>query len=191
MATLRDADTPPQLYRMTTRRLASVLLAEAVRSLPTREIPVNTPFEGTRSLVIDARIVAVPILRSGLAMLDAAQDLLPDLDVGYLGLERDEKTLEAREYYRKLPPVMGRHVLLLDPMLATGGTASAALTTLKEERPESVRLVGVVAAPEGLKQLDADHPDVDIYLGAIDRELDAEGNIRPGVGDFGDRLFGT
>jgi uracil phosphoribosyltransferase len=118
-------------------------------------------------------------------------ELFPEVAVGYIGLERDEASLEPQSYYRKLPPVQGRHVLVLDPMLATGGSGSAATSAVKEGGPRSIRFVCVVAAPEGIKRMEADHPDVPIFTAAIDRQLNERGYIVPGLGDFGDRLFGT
>jgi uracil phosphoribosyltransferase len=136
-------------------------------------------------------LVAVPILRAGLGMLEAVTELFPEVAVGYIGLERDEASLEPQSYYRKLPPVRGRHVLVLDPMLATGGSGSAATVAVKDGNPSSIAFVCVVAAPEGIRKMEADHPDVPIFTAAIDRQLNDRGYIVPGLGDFGDRLFGT
>jgi uracil phosphoribosyltransferase len=133
----------------------------------------------------------VPILRAGLGMLEAVAELFPEIAVGYVGLERDEASLQPQSYYRKLPPLSGRHVMILDPMLATGGSGAAACESVKEGEPADVRFVCVVAAPEGLARMEADHPDVPIYSAALDRQLNDRGYIMPGLGDFGDRLFGT
>ncbi len=135
--------------------------------------------------------MAIPVLRAGLGLLDAVTDLYPDTMVGYLGLERDEETHEPRDYYAKLPPLGGRHALLLDPMLATGGSGSAAAQYVKAATPRGLTFVCVVAAPEGVARMEADHPDVAIVAGALDRELNANAYIVPGLGDFGDRLYGT
>lgn len=190
LAQLRAEDTAPPVFRTLAKRLALTLALEAIRDLPTTEITVRTPLEETTGRVI-GDLVAVPILRAGLGMLEAVTELFPEVAVGYIGLERDEASLEPQSYYRKLPPVEGRHVLVLDPMLATGGSGSAATAAVREGGPRSIRFVCVVAAPEGIKRMEADHPDVPIFTAAIDRQLNERGYIVPGLGDFGDRLFGT
>ena len=190
LAQLRAEGTPPPVFRTLAKRLALTLASEAIRDLPTTEIAVRTPLEETTGRVL-GDLVAVPILRAGLGMLEAVTELFPEVAVGYIGLERDEASLEPQSYYRKLPPVRGRHVLVLDPMLATGGSGSAATAAVKEGRPASIRFVCVVAAPEGIKRMEADHPDVPIFTAAIDRQLNERGYIVPGLGDFGDRLYGT
>jgi uracil phosphoribosyltransferase len=190
LAQLRSQETAPPVFRTLAKRLALTLALEAIRDLPATEITVRTPLEETTGLVLDD-LVAVPILRAGLGMLEAVTELFPEVAVGYIGLERDEASLEPQSYYRKLPPVEGRHVLVLDPMLATGGSGSAATSAVKEGGPASIRFVCVVAAPEGIRRMEADHPDVPIFTAAIDRQLNERGYIVPGLGDFGDRLFGT
>jgi uracil phosphoribosyltransferase len=190
LAQLRAEDTAPPVFRTLAKRLALTLALEAIRDLPTAEITVRTPLEETTGRVL-GDLVAVPILRAGLGMLEAVTELFPEVAVGYIGLERDEASLEPQSYYRKLPPVQGRHVLVLDPMLATGGSGSAATSAVREGGPRSIRFVCVVAAPEGIKRMEADHPDVPIFTAAIDRQLNERGYIVPGLGDFGDRLFGT
>ena len=190
LAQLRSQETAPPVFRTLAKRLALTLALEAIRDLPTTEITVRTPLEETTGQVLDD-LVAVPILRAGLGMLEAVTELFPEVAVGYIGLERDEASLEPQSYYRKLPPVEGRHVLVLDPMLATGGSGSAATSAVKEGGPASIRFVCVVAAPEGIRKMEADHPDVPIFTAAIDRQLNERGYIVPGLGDFGDRLFGT
>jgi uracil phosphoribosyltransferase len=190
LAQLRAEDTAPPVFRTLAKRLALTLALEAIRDLPTTETIVRTPLEETTGRVI-GDLVAVPILRAGLGMLEAVTELFPEVAVGYIGLERDEASLEPQSYYRKLPPVQGRHVLVLDPMLATGGSGSAATSAVKEGGPRSIRFVCVVAAPEGIRRMEADHPDVPIFTAAIDRQLNERGYIVPGLGDFGDRLFGT
>jgi uracil phosphoribosyltransferase len=190
LAQLRSQETAPPVFRTLAKRLALTLALEAIRDLPATEITVRTPLEETTGLVLDD-LVAVPILRAGLGMLEAVTELFPEVAVGYIGLERDEASLEPQSYYRKLPPVAGRHVLVLDPMLATGGSGSAATSAVKEGGPASIRFVCVVAAPEGIRRMEADHPDVPIFTAAIDRQLNERGYIVPGLGDFGDRLFGT
>ncbi len=190
LAQLRAEDTAPPVFRTLAKRLALTLALEAIRDLPTTEIAVRTPLEETTGRVL-GDLVAVPILRAGLGMLEAVTELFPEVAVGYIGLERDEASLEPQSYYRKLPPVQGRNVLVLDPMLATGGSGSAATSAVREGGPRSIRFVCVVAAPEGIKRMEADHPDVPIFTAAIDRQLNERGYIVPGLGDFGDRLFGT
>jgi len=191
LASLRNRDTPPAVFRTLAKRLALALTLEAVRDLPTAQIDVETPLEPTTGRVLSGDLVAVPVLRAGLGMLEAVTELFPEILVGYLGLERDEASLEPQSYYEKLPPVAGRHVLVLDPMLATGGSGSAACSAVKGGSPATVRFVCVVAAPEGLARMEADHPDVPIFTAALDRQLNDRGYILPGLGDFGDRLFGT
>jgi len=190
LAQLRSQETAPPVFRTLAKRLALTLALEAIRDLPTTEIAVRTPLEETTGRVL-GDLVAVPILRAGLGMLEAVTELFPEVAVGYIGLERDEASLEPQSYYRKLPPVQGRHVLVLDPMLATGGSGSAATAAVREGGPRSIRFVCVVAAPEGIRRMEADHPDVPIFTAAIDRQLNERGYIVPGLGDFGDRLFGT
>lgn len=187
---LRDQTTLPPRFRTLTKQLTAILILEATRDLPTRAKTVRTPLESTDgSELLD--VVAVPILRAGLGMLETVTDLFPGVAVGYIGLERDERTLQPTSYYEKLPPLEGRHVLLIDPMLATGGSAVRAARSIKEKQPATVRMVCMVAAPEGVKAMEAAHPDVPIVAAALDRELNGKGYILPGLGDFGDRLYGT
>ncbi len=191
LTSLRDRSTPPPVFRTLAKRLALALALEAIRDLPTEQVGVETPLERTTGRVL-GDLVAVPILRAGLGMLEAVTELFPEVAVGYIGLERDEASLQPQSYYRKLPPVDARHVLVLDPMLATGGSGSAACSAVKEAgSAQSIRFVCVVAAPEGVAKLQTDHPDVPIFTAALDRELNEHGYILPGLGDFGDRLFGT
>jgi uracil phosphoribosyltransferase len=187
---LRDRATGPPVFRTLAKRLALALALEAIRDLPTTQIEIDGPLERSTGVVVDD-LVAVPILRAGLGMLEAVTELFPEVAVGYIGLERDEASLEPQSYYRKLPPVEGRHVLVLDPMLATGGSGSAATAAVKEGEPSSIRFVCVVSAPEGIERMQRDHPDVPIFTAAVDRQLNERGYILPGLGDFGDRLFGT
>jgi uracil phosphoribosyltransferase len=147
--------------------------------------------EETTGRLLASPIVAVPVLRAGLGMLDPVVDMFPLVRVGYLGLERDEATFEPSEYYAKLPRLDDARTFVLDPMLATGGSASAALESVKQAGAPWVAMVSIVAAPEGIKALDQAHPDVDVYTASVDRELNGSAYILPGLGDFGDRLFGT
>lgn len=191
LLSLRDASTPPALFRNLTQRLTTVLMLEATRDLPTKDRSVKTPLETATGSVLAGPIVVVPILRAGLGMLEATVELFPEVRVGYLGLERDEATFEPSAYYAKLPVMDDAVTFVLDPMLATGGSARAALTSVKEGGAEKVRMVSVVAAPEGVAALRDAHPDVDVFTAALDRELNDLAYILPGLGDFGDRLFGT
>jgi uracil phosphoribosyltransferase len=188
---LRDATTPPPVFRTIAKRLTIAIVLEAVRGLPTVDVEIGTPLERTAGRLISPDLVAVPILRAGLGMLEAVTELFPEVSVGYIGLERDDATLLPTSYYEKLPPLDGRHVLLLDPMLATGGSAAAACASIAEKGPSGIRFVCVVAAPQGLAKLEAEHPGVPVFAAALDRDLTDKGYILPGLGDFGDRLFGT
>jgi uracil phosphoribosyltransferase len=189
---LRHKDTGPAEFRTLTRRLGWLLVVEATKDLLMEAVVVETPLEEIKASRIAEPLVAIPVLRAGLGLLDAATDLYPDTVVGYLGLERDEHTLEPRDYYAKLPPMEGRRALVLDPMLATGGSGSAAIAHVRAHaNPTSISFVCVVAAPEGVARLEADHPEVPVVAGALDRELNDVGFILPGLGDFGDRLHGT
>jgi uracil phosphoribosyltransferase len=188
---LRDEATPPSVFRTLTKRLTATLILEATRDLPTTPREVRSPLEPADGRMITADLVAIPILRAGLGMLEAVTDLFPTVSVGYIGLERDEETLQPTEYYEKLPPVAGKEVILLDPMLATGGSAVRACQSIKAMSPAGVRMVCIVAAPEGVKAMEEAHPDVQVYGAALDRQLNDRGYILPGIGDFGDRLYGT
>ncbi|MDA8289895.1 MAG: uracil phosphoribosyltransferase [Actinomycetota bacterium] len=191
LAALRDATTAPPLFRLIAKRLALVLCLEATRQMPTAPIEVATPLGTTTGVRLAQNLVAVPVLRAGLGMLEAVTELFPEVTVGYVGLERDHATFEPSLYYSKLPPLGGRAVLLLDPMLATGGSAAAACGALEAAGAGSITLLSVVAAPEGVAHLQALHPTIDIVTASIDEGLNDQAYIVPGLGDFGDRLFGT
>jgi uracil phosphoribosyltransferase len=191
LAMLRDASTRPEEFRRLTRKLSVLLSFEASRDLPVKEIDIETPMEGTRVRRLAAEVVLVPVLRAGMGMLDPLLEIFPDASVGYVGLERDEQTAVAHRYYLKLPDLPDRYVFLLDPMLATGGSALAAVEALREAGARFIRLLCIVAAPEGIQLLEDECPDLDIYATAVDRELNDRSFILPGLGDFGDRLFGT
>jgi uracil phosphoribosyltransferase len=191
LTALRDEGTPPPLFRLLTKRLALALTLEATRNLPTRPVRVRTPLADADGVAVGVPLVAVPILRAGLGMLEAVTELFPEVAVGYLGLERDHATFQPSTYYSKLPPLEGAWVLLLDPMLATGGSAAAACAQLRAREPARVTLLSVVAAPEGVRKLQAEHPDVEVMTAAVDERLNDQAYIVPGLGDFGDRLFGT
>ncbi len=191
LADLRSVETEPERYRVLAGRLSTVLALEATRDLTTVTEEVTTPLTTTAARRLGQRVVAVPILRAGLGLLDAVTALLPDVGVGYIGLERDEETLQPTEYYYKTPHLDGARVLLLDPMLATGGSAAFAARLLRERGAEDITMVCVIAAPEGIARLTEADPGIRIVTAAVDEGLDDNGYIVPGLGDFGDRLFGT
>lgn len=188
---LRDRSTKPATFREIAHKLSLLLAVEATRDLRTTLREIETPLEAMRSPVLDQAIVIVPILRAGLGMVEPFLGLFPDVSVGYIGLERDHETARAHSYYCKLPPLAGRRVIVVDPMLATGGSAAQALSLVKSAGCESVRLVCIVAAPEGVAEVDRSHPEVPIHVAALDRGLNERKYILPGLGDFGDRLYGT
>jgi uracil phosphoribosyltransferase len=192
LASLRDRTTPSDEFRRLARRLSLLLIAEATKDLPLTETTVETPLEKTAVRRLSTRVVAVPVLRAGLAMLDAFLELVPSAEVGYFGLERNEQTAVARRYYEKVPRKLEDAVVyLLDPMLATGGSAALALDGLKGLGARRIRLLSVVVAPEGVAHLEAAAPEAVVYAAALDRGLNDHKFILPGLGDFGDRLFGT
>jgi uracil phosphoribosyltransferase len=189
---LRDVDTGTDTFRRHARLLTTVLAFHVLEDLPTREVEVQSPLEVTRGHVVDRNVIFVPVLRAGLAMLDAMSDFVPGSKVGFVGLERDERTAIAHSYYQKLPSQLAEaESIILDPMLATGGSALATIELLKAQSARSVRLACVVAAPEGIALLRERHPDVRIYTAVVDRGLNDRKFILPGLGDFGDRYFGT
>jgi uracil phosphoribosyltransferase len=188
---LRDATTEPAQFRALARQLTLLLAIEATRDLPLREQTVQTPLEPTQGYSLAQPIVAVPILRAGLGMLEAITELFTEVRVGYIGLERDEATAVARAYYCKLPPIGESRVLLLDPMLATGGSAAQAIEVLLKAGARDIVHICVVAAPEGVRLLNERFPQVRIVAASLDRGLNDRKFILPGLGDFGDRLYGT
>jgi uracil phosphoribosyltransferase len=191
VARLRDKDTDPEEFRTLARKVITLLLYEATADLAVRRGTVSTPLEEAPADWVDEEVVAVPVLRAGLGLLGPVLDLLPRVSVGYIGLERDEETAVARIYYNKLPPLTGKIPLLLDPMLATGGSGAQAIDIIKAAGGKDPRMICVVAAPEGVKVIEDRHPEVRIYAAALDRGLNPRAFIVPGLGDFGDRLFGT
>lgn len=188
---LRDRETKPATFRAFAHRIGLLLALEATRDLATREHIIDTPLEKHTGRVLAQPLAVVPILRAGLGMVQPFVDLFPDVSVGYVGLERDHVTAVARSYYQKLPPLAGKRVLAIDPMLATGGSAVQALDLLRQNGATDLALVVIVAAPEGVKAVEASHPDVPIFTAVLDRELNEKRYILPGLGDFGDRLYGT
>jgi uracil phosphoribosyltransferase len=189
---LRDYTADHRKFRTLLDEIAGLMVYEVTRDWPTRPKPVRTPLEQMMGKVLAREVTLVPILRAGLGMSEGVLKLLPDARMGHLGVYRDEKTLEPVSYYAKLPPdVAETEVLLIDPMLATGGSGSAAVTYLKRAGVKHMRFVCLVAAPEGIRAVHEQHPEVPIYCAAIDRQLNEKGYIRPGLGDAGDRIFGT
>lgn len=191
LSLLRDKRTPPAQFRVLCHQVSLLLALEATRDLPTQEAPVETPMESTTGRSLTKALVVVPILRAGLGMVEPIVDLFPAANIGYIGLERDHDTALARSYYCKLPPLQGVRVLLADPMLATGGSAVKALDVIRSRGGSDVCLLNIVAAPEGVAVVQKAHPNVPIYTAALDRELNERKYILPGLGDFGDRLYGT
>lgn len=192
LCALRDRDTPPDEFRRLARRVSLLLVAEATRDLASAPGTVTTPLETASVRRLAARVVAVPVLRAGLGMLEAFLELVPRAEVGYFGLERNEETAVARRYYEKVPKDLGTAVVfLLDPMLATGGSAAMAIDGLRGLGAHNVRLLSIVAAPEGVEHLRETCPAARVYTAALDRQLNARKYILPGLGDFGDRLYGT
>lgn len=192
LLTLRDVRTDSERFRRTATRISVLLASEAMRDLPTRTVTVDTPLGPAEGHQIGAQVVVVPVLRAGLGMLDAVLHLLPGARVGHIGLQRDELTAVASRYYSKLPADLTHsYVLMIDPMLATGGSAVAALDLLRASGAQDIRVVCIVAAPEGISLVERHYPKVMIYTPVVDRELNAQKYIVPGLGDFGDRLYGT
>jgi len=189
---LRDARTDNHLFRTTLRRISSIMAFTVTHDLRLKKTRVQTPLERTDGFVLGEDIVVVPVLRAGLGLIDGFLDVLPEARVGHVGLYRNETTLEPVDYYSKFPRGLGRSlVLLLDPMLATGGIATAAMTFLKRRGAKRIRFAVLVAAPEGVRKLKEHHPDVPIFSAVLDRQLNERGYILPGLGDAGDRMFGT
>jgi uracil phosphoribosyltransferase len=192
LATLRDATTSPQAFRHMAMRISLLLASEATHDVPTSAIEVQTPLGPAAGRRVRDGVVVVPVLRAGLGMLDAVLELIPTARVGHIGLQRDEMTAVASRYYSKLPPnLTGAFVLMIDPMLATGGSAVAALDLIREAGAADVRMICIVAAPEGIALVERHHPDVHIYTPVVDQGLNSHKFIVPGLGDFGDRLYGT
>jgi uracil phosphoribosyltransferase len=192
LAKLRDKDTPVADFRQLVDEITTLMLYEVAKTLPRTVRSVQTPLALTQCRVLDGEPpVLVPILRAGLAMADPLLKLLPDSPVGHVGLVRDHETLEPIRYLVKLPPMAGRPVWVLDPMLATGGSVSEALSILKEHGANDISLFSIIAAPEGVARLERDHPDVRLFLAVLDERLNEKGYIVPGLGDAGDRLYGT
>ena len=193
LSILRDENTGVKDFREVVSEIATLMCYEATRDLPLEEVEIKTPITTAKFKTIAGKKLAiVPVLRAGLGMVDGILTLIPSAKVGHIGLYRDHDTLKPVEYYNKLPQdIEERDVIVLDPMLATGGSAIDAITIVKRSHPKSIKFLCVIAAPEGLKALTEAHPDVQIYCAAVDRCLNENGYILPGLGDAGDRIFGT
>jgi uracil phosphoribosyltransferase len=189
---LRDKDTSTRNFRLYLNEISGLMAYEISRDLPLETIKVHTPIGETNARQLQKEIIIIPILRAGLGMVDGILNLIPDARVGHIGIARNEGTLKPEPYYEKLPVGFENGtIMVVDPMLATGGSASAAIESLKDQGALSIKLVCIVGAPEGIRRIEKDHPDVDIFLAALDEKLNHNGYIVPGLGDAGDRLFGT
>ena len=190
---LRDKTTGTNEFRTLVSEIAMLMGFEALRDLPTELVDIETPIETTKQPMIAGKKMAiVPILRAGLGMVDGVLNLVPSAKIGHIGLYRDPETHEPHEYYCKLPePIDQRTILVVDPMLATGGSGADAITMIKQHGGKNIKFMCIIAAPEGLERLHKEHPDVQIYVGALDRQLNENAYICPGLGDAGDRIFGT
>lgn len=192
LAELRDVRTAPPAFRRAANRISVLLAAEALRDVPASPAVVTTPLGPADGRIIETDVVVVPVLRAGLGMLDAVLELLPSARVGHIGLQRDEATAIASKYYSKLPSDLSNsYVLMIDPMLATGGSAVAAIDLIKATGATMIRMICIVAAPEGVALVERHHPEVPVYTPVVDDHLNAHKYIVPGLGDFGDRLYGT
>lgn len=190
---LRDKNTGTNEFRTLVEEIAMLMGFEALRDLPTEDVEIETPIETTKQpMIAGKKLAVVPILRAGLGMVGGILNLVPTAKVGHIGLYRDPETHEPHEYYCKLPaPIDQRTILVVDPMLATGGSGADAVSMIKEHGGKNIKFMCIIAAPEGLKKLHEAHPDIQIYVGALDRELNENAYICPGLGDAGDRIFGT
>ena len=193
LSILRDEKTGVKEFREIVSEIATLMCYEATRDLPTEEVTIKTPVAtGTFRALAGKKLAIVPVLRAGLGMVDGILTLIPSAKVGHIGLYRDPDTLEPVEYYCKMPnDISERDVIILDPMLATGGSASAAIQFIKNYGVKHIKLMNIIAAPEGIERVHKDHPDVDIYVAAVDEKLNDHAYIVPGLGDAGDRIFGT
>lgn len=190
---IRNKDTGTRAFRQVANEIAELMVYEITRDLPLKDVEVETPMgKSTQKTLAGKKLAVVPILRAGLGMIDGVLELIPAAKVGFIGMYRDEKTLEPHEYFIKMPnDIEDRDLFIVDPMLATGGSANMAINALKKRGAKHMRLVVLVAAPEGVKKVQEENPDVDIYAASLDEGLKSNGYIYPGLGDAGDRLFGT
>ena len=193
LSILRDENTGVKDFRQVVSEIATLMCYEATRDLPLEEVEIKTPITTAKfKMIAGKKLAIVPVLRAGLGMVDGILTLIPSVKVGHIGLYRDPDTLEPVEYYCKMPTdIAERDVIILDPMLATGGSASAAIQFIKNYEVKHIKLMNIIAAPEGIERVHHDHPDVDIYCAALDEKLNEHGYIVPGLGDAGDRIFGT
>ena len=193
LTVLRDENTGTKDFRTTVSEIAMLMCYEATRDLPLEEVEVKTPIGPAKcKSLAGKKLAVVPILRAGLGMVDGILTLIPSAKVGHIGLFRDEETLEPVKYYCKMPPdIAEREVIIVDPMLATGGSATAAIQFMKEYGCTNIKMMNILAAPEGVKRIEQDHPDIEFYVAALDEKLNERGYIVPGLGDAGDRIFGT
>ncbi len=191
LSIVRCEKTGTKDFRQNVNEIGGLMAYEISRDFKTKEVIINTPVCETVAKQLENDVVIVPILRAGLGMVEGIQNIIPTAKVGHVGMYRDESTLEPIEYYAKFPPLANSVVLVVDPMLATGGSASLAIEAVKKRGAKDIRFVGLVGCPEGLRRLEKDHPEVDVYLAACDEKLNEKGYIVPGLGDCGDRLFGT
>ena len=192
LSQLRDKRTQPQEFRRLLGEISALMIYEATRTFAVKKVTVQTPLAPCAGFKLEREVALVPVLRAGLGMLDAILELIPHARVGFIGLKREETTLRAMFYHKSLPKNLERfEVLLIDPMLATGGSTVAAIDLLKEQGAKHIRVVNLVAAPEGIRTVQKSHPRVPIFVGAVDKKLNERGYIIPGLGDAGDRLFGT
>lgn len=189
---MRQKETSTYIFKQNLDEIAKLMAYEVTRNIPLKEIEIETPICKTTGYEMNQKIVLVPILRAGIGLVDGFRDIIPTAKVGHIGIFRDEKTLEPHEYFAKFPKDMDKSIVIItDPMLATGGSASAAITNIKKRGAQKILLACLVGVPEGVERIEREHPDVDITLAALDEKLNEVGYIVPGLGDAGDRLFGT
>lgn len=192
LSLIRDEKTGTKDFRQTVSEIGMLMAFEVTRNLPMKDIKIQTPVSQADCKTLASEVVIVPIIRAGLGMVEGITALIPTAKVGHVGMYRDEETLEPHQYYAKFPPmIVDAEVLVVDPMLATGGSVSHTVKILKEAGVKHIKYVGIVGAPEGVKRVQKDHPDIDIYLASLDEKLNENGYIVPGLGDCGDRLYGT
>jgi uracil phosphoribosyltransferase len=189
---IRRKETSTRDFRYNVSEIAALMAYEITRDLPMKKVDIETPVSKFTTTELSGDVVLIPVLRAGLGMVEGITNLLPDAKVGHIGMYRDHETLKPITYFSKFPENLAKTVVMvLDPMLATGGSASAAIKVIKENGAKTIKLVSIVGAPEGVKRIENDHPDVQVYLAALDEKLNGKGYIVPGLGDAGDRLFGT
>ena len=191
LTNLRDKNTDFDTFRTSASKLSYFLVVEATKHLTTSEVEINTPLTKTTGVQIENNSVAISVLRAGLGLMDGVQQLIPNISFGYIGVQRNEETAEPENYYEKLPDLVNKNVFILEPMLATGGSLSFAIETVKKYSPKNIHALTVISAPEGIEKIKENHPDITLITASIDEKLDENWYIVPGLGDMGDRLFGT